>query len=197
MNYVFWRDIMKKKKLVIVFVILIVLAAAVTAVILFINRGSDYIFPVELLVDENCDDWSREDYDKYEKLMLRSWETDYCQKVYINDDGNVVVRFTEKQRKKAVEGLEEAFNDNMKYLLDAMLGFKIVSLSDDYKIINVSFSEEYSEKNLDHVKTDVAFLLIIQIFNGTDLKDASVTVNAEFANSDEIKTIEYNVYNIY
>ena len=188
---------MKNKKLVIVFAILIVLAAAVTAVILFINRDSDYIFPVELLVDENCDDWSREDYDKYEKLMLRSWETDYCQKVYINDDGNVVVRFTEKQRKKAVEGLEDVFNDNMKYSLDAMLGFKIVSLSDDYKIINVSFSEEYSEKNLDHVKTDVASLLIIQIFNGTDLKDASVTVNAEFANSDEIKKIEYNVYNIY
>ncbi|MBQ9610276.1 MAG: hypothetical protein IJV15_12635 [Lachnospiraceae bacterium] len=188
---------MKKKIIVILLTVFVVLAVAATVVFLFVNRSREYIFPVELIVGENCDDWNINDYKKYEMLMLKSWETDYCQKVYINDDGNIVVKFTEKQRKKAVGGLKDIFNDNMKYTLDAMLGFKLLSISDDYKTINVSFGKEYSEEAFDNVKTDVATMLVIQIYNGSDLKDASVTVNAEFVNADEMKTKEYNVYNIY
>ncbi|MBR1816338.1 MAG: hypothetical protein IJ763_06515 [Lachnospiraceae bacterium] len=174
---------MKKKKLVIIMAILIILCAT-TAVLLIINRGRKYIFPAELIVGENCDDWSDEDFDKYEKLMLKSWEEDYCQEVYINDDRNVVVKFTEKQRKEAVAGLKDIFNDDMMNIINGMMGYRVVSMSNDFKIINLSFNCEYSEEVFDKVN-QIPTMLLIQIFEGADPESATVTVNAEFIDTDE------------
>lgn len=40
-------------------------------------------------------------------------------------------------------------------------------------------------------------MLLIQIFEGADPDDATVTVNAEFTDTDEIKSKECNVSNLY
>ena len=122
---------MKKKNLVIIMVILVILCAA-ASVLLIINRGREYIFPVELIVGENCDNWSDEDFKRYKSVMLKSWEVDYCQEVYINDDRNVIVRFTEKQRKKAVADLKNIFNDDTTYIINGMMGYRMVSMSNDF-----------------------------------------------------------------
>ena len=187
---------MNKKKIIIISGVMVLLAAALAiTVVLIKNKTKRYEIPIILFVSEPNPSWTDEDYDKYEKHIINSLGSDYCKKAYA-EDRNIVIYFTEKQRKRATKNLVGMFNDGSFSTLDSMVGYRIVSISSDYKTINVMFNEEYNEEAFDKI-IEYQTLFVIQIYNGETADTASITVNASFIDSDEVKTKVITVENLY
>ena len=186
----------KKKKIILIsgFIALITAVLVITFVIIK-NKTQRYEVPIVIFAGESDKNWADEDYEKYAKHLINSLGSDYCKKAYL-EDKNIVIYFTEKQRKKAVKSLVNLFNNYSFLALDGMVGYRIVSLSSDYKTIDVMFNEGYNDNAFGKI-IEYPTLLTLQIYNGETADTSSVTVNASFIDSDEVKTKVITVENLY
>ena len=186
----------KKRKIILIASLIVLIAAAsVITVVVIKNKTQRYEVPIIVFAGESDKNWTEEDYEKYAKHLINTLGSDYCKKAYL-EDKNIVIYFTEKQRKKAVKGLADILNDDTFSILGGMVGYRVISISSDYKTINVMFNEEYNEEAFGRI-LECPTLITIQIYNGIKADDASVTVNASFSDSDEVKTKVITVDNLY
>lgn len=190
------EKIMNKKRIIIISSIITLLAAVLVIVTVLIkNKTKRYEVPVILFSIESDIKMIDEDAEKYAKHIINKFGSDYCKKAYAKDK-NIVIYFTEKQRKKALNSLNDLLYNDMQSMLDDMLGYRVTSISSDYRTMDVMFNENYDEKAFDKI-SECPTLLLIQIYEGETADAVSVTVNAVFSGSEEVKSKVINVENLY